>query len=167
LDLAALAAACASVVIGLQAMLFAIFTSLYASNEGFLPQSTSIGRFLRSWTLERGLLAGATIGLTGLVGLTAAFFRWSPWNDPDPRAPVLRLLLPALTALIMSCQLVFAAFFISILGVRHSVHSLGEEGPSVEDLEAQLHELNQPRLIGDAVLEPHSVIEPPTRKVGA
>ncbi len=51
--------------IGLQAILFAIFTSVYASNEGFLPPSAAIKRLLKVWTLERGLAVGAVLGLAG------------------------------------------------------------------------------------------------------
>jgi hypothetical protein len=118
LNLATLAAACALVVIGMQAVLFAIFTAVYATNEGFLPPSNKVARFLRSWTLERGLVAAALLGLAGLGGAASALFVWSGGAAPHP--DILRLVLPSLTALMLSCQLVFSAFFISILGVRHS-----------------------------------------------
>jgi hypothetical protein len=127
LDVAALAAACALVVIGLQSVLFAIFTSVYASNEGFLPASTKVGQLLKSWSLERGLAAGAALGFIGLVGVIADVLIWSDgFSGYDPNAPILRILLPSLTALIMSCQLVSAAFFISILGIRHTSREVTE-----------------------------------------
>jgi hypothetical protein len=126
-DVAALAAACALVVIGLQSVLFAIFTSVYASNEGFLPASTKVGQLLKSWSLERGLAAGAALGLIGLVGVIADVLIWSDgFSGYDPNAPILRILLPSLTAMIMSCQLVSAAFFISILGIRHTSREVTE-----------------------------------------
>jgi hypothetical protein len=153
LDLGALAAACASVVIGLQAVLFAIFTSVYASNEGFLPPSTKVGRLLKAWSLERGLAVGAAIGLTGLVGLAASI--WSHLiTDPDPHAPVLRLLLPSLTALMISCQLVFAAFFISILGVRHTSREVSEPVDIITDSVVREPLLGQSRLHSPGKAEP-------------
>jgi hypothetical protein len=122
LNLATLAGACALVVIGFQAVLFAIFTAVYATNEGFLPPNNTLGRFLQSWTLERGLAAAAVLGLAGLGGGVAALLIWA---DTRSDTNVLRIVLPSLTALMISCQLVFSAFFISILGVRHSRSSDG------------------------------------------
>jgi hypothetical protein len=132
LDVATLAVACALVVIGVQSVLFAVFTAVYATNEGFLPPSNTVSRFLRSWTLERGLAAGAVIGLAGLGGAIAALSAWAG----DSHAAILRLMLPSLTALMVSCQLVFSAFFISILGVRHSAKA--ESAKSGEAVEAEV-----------------------------
>jgi glycosyltransferase involved in cell wall biosynthesis len=126
LYLATLAVACALVVIGFQALLFAIFTAVYGTNEGFLPPSNTVARFLRSWTLERGLVAAAVLGLTGLGGGIAALLIWA---DSNSHTNILHLVLPSLTALMISCQLLFSAFFISILGVRHSGH---KDGGNVE-----------------------------------
>jgi glycosyltransferase involved in cell wall biosynthesis len=116
LDHATLAVACSLVVIGFQAVLFAIFTGVYAGNEGFLPPSKSLGRFLQSWTLERGLAAAAALGLAGLGGGIFALLSWAD----NPHSDILSIVLPSLTALMVSCQLVFSGFFISILGIRHS-----------------------------------------------
>jgi glycosyltransferase involved in cell wall biosynthesis len=119
LNLATLAVACALVVIGFQAVLFAIFTAVYAGNEGFLPPNNTLGRFLRSWTLERGLAAAAILLLAGLGGGAFALAVWAGNSHYN----ILRIILPSLTALMVSCQLVFSAFFISILGVSHSGRS--------------------------------------------
>jgi hypothetical protein len=126
LDVDTLAAASAMVIIGLQAVLFAIFTSVYASNEGFLPPSAAVKRLLRVWTLERGLIAGVVLGLLGLSGGIASLVIWSGTTFGRlPYDSVLRLVLPAATALVMSCQLVFGTFFLSILGIRRSGQGIG------------------------------------------
>jgi hypothetical protein len=122
-NLATLAGACALVVIGFQAVLFAIFTAVYATNEGFLPPNNTLGRFLQSWTLERGLAAAAMLGLAGLGGGIAALLIWA---DSKSDTDILRIILPSLTALMISCQLVFSAFFISILGIRHGSREVGD-----------------------------------------
>lgn len=127
LDVDTLAAASALVIIGVQAMLFAIFTSVYASNEGFLPHNTVLRKMLNSWTLERGLAIGAGIGLLGLAGGVTAFVRWSGTTfRPADYESVLRLVLPSLTGLVVSCQMILSAFFLSILGIRRSSHDQGE-----------------------------------------
>ncbi len=135
LDVDTLAATSALVTIGLQAILFAIFTSVYASNEGFLPPSVRVKRLLRVWTLERGLAVGAVLGLAGIAGGIASLAFW--WGATFGRLPydsVLRLVLPSTTALVMSCQIVFGTFFLSILGVRRSRHGLGPDAPAEQDL---------------------------------
>ncbi len=144
LNLATLAVACALIVIGCQALLFAIFTAVYATNEGFLPPSNTVARFLRFWTLERGLAAAAALGLAGLGGGIAALLIWA---SSDSQANILRIILPSLTALIISCQLTFSAFFISILGVRHASRPVevavdveGRSGLSAADLITELPE---------------------------
>jgi glycosyltransferase involved in cell wall biosynthesis len=126
LDVDTLAAASAMVVIGLQAVLFAIFASVYASNEGFLPQSAAVKRLLPLWTLERGLLAGLALALFGLSGGIASLVIWSGTAFGRlPYESVLRLVLPSTTALIVSCQLIFGTFFLSILGIRRSGQGIG------------------------------------------
>jgi len=126
-DLDTLAGASSLVVIGVQAVLFAIFTSVYASNEGFLPPSSAVRRLLKVWTLERGLAIGSVIGLLGASGGVAAFVLWSgtSFGDLDNNL-VLRVVLPSLAALVVSCQLVLGTFFLSILSIRRSGHDVGQ-----------------------------------------
>jgi hypothetical protein len=121
LDVDTLAGACALVIIGLQAVLFAVFTNVYASNEGFLPPSAAVGRLLRTWTLERGLAVGAALGVVGLAGVITSVAMWSGASFGHLRYEVsLRVILPSVTALVASCQFVLGTFFLSILGIRHS-----------------------------------------------
>jgi hypothetical protein len=125
LDVDTLAGACSLVIIGLQAVLFAFFTWVYASNEGFLPPSPVVDLVLKVWTLERGLLAAAALGGAGLAGGITALVFWSGSDFASlPLHTTLRVILPSLTALVMSCQLIFGAFFLSILGIRRSGHPI-------------------------------------------
>lgn len=127
LDVDTLAGAAAMVIIGVQGVLFAIFTSVYASNEGFLPRSAAVARLLRMWTLERGLAVGAALGLAGVAGGIASLTIWSGVAFGRlPYDSVLRVVLPSATALVTSCQLVLGTFFLSILGIRRSPYPLGQ-----------------------------------------
>ena len=134
LDVSTLAAASGLMTIGLQAVLFAIFTSVYASNEGFLPSSRAVRRLLRTWTLERGLAVGGLLALAGIAGGVASLIIW--WGVSFGRLPydtALRIVLPSMTALVMSCQIIFGTFFLSILSIRRSEHALGfgDDTPSL------------------------------------
>ena len=128
LDVDSLAVAAAMVVIGTQAVMFALFTSVYASNEGFLPSSAAVRKLLRSWTLERGLLAGTAVGLLGLGGVITSVVWWSSrgFGHLDYDA-MLRIVLPSASALTMSCQLILGTFFLSILSIRRAGHAVADE----------------------------------------
>ncbi|GAA0940643.1 glycosyltransferase family 2 protein [Nonomuraea longicatena] len=120
-DVDTLVGASAMVVIGFQAALFALFTKVYAAEEGFLPESPRIRKLLGHVTLERGLIIGGLLAVAGLVGLVMSLVHWQvrSFGELDPRES-LRIVVPAATALIMSFQTIFASLFISILGIRRS-----------------------------------------------
>jgi hypothetical protein len=109
------------VVIGFQAMIFALFTQIYASQEGFLPKPARVGKVLANCTLERGLLAGGVLASVGVAGLVAAFMQWQAARFGHLNYEVaLRVVVPSVTALILSCQMILGTFFISILGIHRT-----------------------------------------------
>lgn len=129
-DVNILMIACLMMVIGFQAVLFGLFTHVYASAEGFLPPDGKVDRLMEIVNLERGLLAGVVLGLIGVFGLVASLAKWRVagfgtlgYNDS------LRLVLPSVTALTASCQLIFGSFFMSILGIRRMPQEAVMEEP--------------------------------------
>jgi Glycosyl transferase family 2 len=122
-DVDTLVGASAMVVIGFQAVLFALFTKVYASAEGFLPQDRWARRVLRVWSLERGLVAGFLLGVAGLVGAVVSLSDWhgAKFGQLD-YSHSLRLMVPSATALVVSCQVIFGTFFLSILGIKRAQH---------------------------------------------
>jgi hypothetical protein len=122
-DVDTLAVAAAMIVIGFQSVLFALFTQVYASAEGFLPSVDRVRRLLAAWSLERGLLAGLALAVAGITGLVISFAEWhgAKFGDLDYRT-ALRVVVPSVTALILSCQMILGTFFLSILGVRRAHH---------------------------------------------
>lgn len=136
-DVDSLATAAAMDIIGVQAVLFAIFTHVYAANEGFLPHSATIGRLQRFWNLERGLAVGAILAFTGIAGIIAAFVNWSGVSfDRQDYDQILRVVLPACTFLVVSCQLLLGTFFFSILSIRRTGHEPGSARQLQENLQA-------------------------------
>ncbi|MER7502118.1 glycosyltransferase family 2 protein [Nonomuraea pusilla] len=120
-DVDTLVGSSALVVIGFQAVLFAVFTKVYAAEEGFLPESRRIRKLIDIVSLEKGLIAGGLLALAGVVGLVMSLVHWQvrSFGELDPRES-LRLVVPSATALVMSFQTIFAALFVSILGIRRS-----------------------------------------------
>jgi glycosyltransferase involved in cell wall biosynthesis len=122
-DVDTLVGASAMVVIGFQSVLFWLFTQVYAGAEGFLPEEPKVQRLLGKLSLERGLILGAAIGLAGLAGLifSVAYWHGKGFHQLNYEHS-LRLMIPSVTALIVSCQVILGTFFLSILGIRHTRH---------------------------------------------
>src|ERR1700760_1583005 len=76
LDVDTLVACGAAVDIGFQAILFWLFTQVYAGSEGFLPAEPRVQTLLGKLSLERGLLTGVIVGAAGLVGLIFSLTYW-------------------------------------------------------------------------------------------
>jgi len=131
-DVDTLVAASAMVVIGFQAVLFWMFTRVYAGAEGFLPEEPGVQRLLEKLSLERGLILGLLLGLAGLAGVIVSVVAWrgSDFHNLNYEHE-LRLMIPSATALILSCQLILGSFFLSILGIKQTRH--GAPGSALTD----------------------------------
>src|ERR1700759_3375452 len=131
-DVDSLVAASAMVVIGFQSVLFWLFTQVYAGSEGFLPEEPKVTRLLEKLSLERGLLLGAAIGAAGLAGLIISLLNWNGQKFSHLNYEhSLRLMIPSVTALIVSCQVILGTFFLSILGIKHTRHPVVGSPPPV------------------------------------
>jgi glycosyltransferase involved in cell wall biosynthesis len=125
-DVDTLVVASAMIVIGFQAVLFWMFTQVYAGAEGFLPEEPKVQRILGKLSLERGLVLGGLIGLGGLGLLIYSLAYWHGQGFHGLHYEhALRLTIPSVTMLIVSFQLILGCFFLSILGIRHT------RGPAV------------------------------------
>jgi hypothetical protein len=122
-DVDTLVACGACVDIGFQAILFWLFTQVYAGSEGFLPTEPRVQTLLGKLSLERGLLTGVVVGLAGLVGLIFSLTYWQGQAFGHLNYEhALRLMVPSVTALVLSCQLILGTFFLSILGIKQTRH---------------------------------------------
>jgi Glycosyl transferase family 2 len=123
-DVDTLVVASAAIVIGFQAVLFWLFTRVYAGSEGFLPTEPKVQQILGRLSLERGLLVGLALGIAGLVGLIFSLVYWSGSGFHNLNYEhELRLMIPSATALVLSCQLILGTFFLSILGIKQTRHT--------------------------------------------
>jgi len=106
-------------LIGYQLIVFAVFTKVFAMEQGFHPPNPAYRAMFRYVKLETGLLLGALTVLAGLVGLVAAVVSWSAvdFGSLDPRL-TMREVIPAAVLLTLGVQTVFASFFLSILGLE-------------------------------------------------
>jgi hypothetical protein len=111
--------AAAAVILGFQAIAFGVFTKVFAISEGLLPEDPKLTFKKIKVNLERGLIIGAALILTGLVCSVYSVLTWKrhSFGVLDP-ARTLRIIIPAITALIIGVQIVFSSFFLSVLGLR-------------------------------------------------
>ena len=105
-------------LLGYQAILFAVFTKIFAIREGFHPPHPVLQRLFRYVTLEVGLAVGALMVLAGVVALIVAVTSWQSagFGNLDPSL-TMREVIPAVVLLALGTQTVFASFFISILSI--------------------------------------------------
>ncbi|HEY0006816.1 MAG TPA: glycosyltransferase family 2 protein [Pyrinomonadaceae bacterium] len=111
--------AAASIVIGFQAIVFAIFTKVFAISEGLLPADARLDKLFCVVTLETGLMTGSLLLLAGLAGSLYAYIYWDVHSfGPLNPSHTLRIVIPSVTAMILGSQTVLSSFFLSILGLR-------------------------------------------------
>lgn len=119
LDVHTLAYAALAVLVGFQAVLFALFTRVFAVTQGLMPESKPLNRLHRFLSLETGLIAGALLLVFGLAGSVHAVLQWhdTDFGKLDPSV-VLRQVIPSILALALGCQIVLGSFFLSVLGLK-------------------------------------------------
>ncbi|MBL1210839.1 glycosyltransferase family 2 protein [Geminocystis sp. GBBB08] len=108
-----------AIIIGFQLVNFAIFTKVYAIQEGLLPQDKKLLKFIDFFTLEQGLIFGTILFLLGGITSIFALFQWKA-TDFTALNPVLtmRLVIPSVTAIALGLQIIFASFFLSIFQLK-------------------------------------------------
>jgi hypothetical protein len=121
LDIHSMLYASAAALLGMQLCLFALFARVSAQNAGLLPRRPGLERFLRTLTLERGLLAGLAIAGAGLFWSAAAFWQWreAGFGALDPRV-VMRDTIPAAALMVGGMEIMLAAFLLSVLGLQEN-----------------------------------------------
>lgn len=108
-----------AIVLGFQAIIFAVLTKVFAISEGLLPEDPRLNRLFRYVKLETGLLSGGALLLFG-VGLTIyAYASWGTraFGPLDP-SETFRLVIPAVVLLILGVQIILFSFYLSILGMK-------------------------------------------------
>jgi len=119
LDVHTLLFAFAGIILGFQAVAFAVCARVYALTEGLLPRDPYLERWLGRFTLESGLTVGAVIMTAGFAGAVYAFFGWSRthFGALDTRV-TLRTAIPAASAICLGGQVILTSFLLSFIGLR-------------------------------------------------
>jgi glycosyltransferase involved in cell wall biosynthesis len=108
-------------VIGFQAVLFSLLSRVFAIQAGLYPSTPGLMAVLREITLERGLVFGLLLALTGFGLGFYSIFDWHLHSfglmDINRLA---RLAIPSATGMTLGIQLVLFSFFFSTLHLTTS-----------------------------------------------
>jgi glycosyltransferase involved in cell wall biosynthesis len=111
--------AAGAIILGVQLVLFSLLARTVGVLKNLLPMSPPLARFLRVFTLERGILLGLLLSLAGL-GLAAysvenwAHARLAALNP----ATMMRVAIPSVTLMLAGAEIVFASFLLGLIDIR-------------------------------------------------
>jgi Glycosyl transferase family 2 len=111
--------AAGATVLGVQLVLFSLLARTVGVLKNLLPMSEPLARFLRIFTLERGIVLGL---LLGTAGLGVAAYSVESWANArlaalDP-ATMMRVAIPSVTLMLAGAEIVFASFLLGFIDVR-------------------------------------------------
>ena len=107
-----------AILCGHQSVLFAIFTKIFATTEGILPEDPRLTRLSGVVTLEVGLFGSAVALAAGLSLLLIAVAQWKATGFRQlDYAHTMRFVIPGATLTALGFQTGLSSFFISILGM--------------------------------------------------
>jgi hypothetical protein len=111
--------AAGATILGVQLVLFSLLARTVGVLKDVLPMSPPLVRFLRVFTVERGILSGLSLGL---VGLGLAIYSLENWAHArlaalDP-ATMMRIAIPSVTLMLAGAEIVFASFLLGFIDVR-------------------------------------------------
>jgi len=120
-DVHTLLYAAMAVVIGFQTVVFAVFTKVFATTQGLLPEDPRLTWLFRYVKLETGLTVGFALLIAGFAMSVYALSSWRAhlFGALDP-TQTLRLVIPAATLIMLGLQTVLSSFFLSILGLKRN-----------------------------------------------
>jgi glycosyltransferase involved in cell wall biosynthesis len=116
LDIHTMLYAAGASILGLQLMLFALLTRGVGVLKRVLPSTSAYSGFLRSFSLEKGIILGLGIFLAGLglAGYSVALWSDSGLATLEPRQ-IMRIVIPSVTLLVAGAEIVFASFILSFM----------------------------------------------------
>ena len=119
LDINTLMYASLLTIVGVQAVLFSLFTTVFGVNAGLLPRDPLTEQFVQRIGLEKGILLSLGMILLGFASSIGALVYWSQnlFGEIDPTFSM-RLVIPGAVLFTLGFQALFASFFLSILNTK-------------------------------------------------
>ena len=111
--------AAGATVLGIQLVLFSLVARTIGVLKKLLPVSAPFARFLRVFSLERGILAGASMCLAGLGLAVYSVLSWAHTrlSALDP-VTMMRVAIPSVTLMLAGAEIIFASFLLGFIDIR-------------------------------------------------
>jgi hypothetical protein len=107
------------IIIGTNAIAFAVLSRAFAAKSGLLPKNKPLEWIDRSLSLETGLVIAAIMFLLGILIAVISFYLWSQTGFGELNsARYVRLVVCSTTLLILGAQMGFAFFFLEVLNLK-------------------------------------------------
>ncbi|MDQ6832305.1 MAG: glycosyltransferase family 2 protein [Chloroflexota bacterium] len=107
------------VMVGTQSMFFAILAQEFAISDGLAPPEQRFNSFFARLPLEATLVIGLILVGAGGAGILVAVLIWGSVDFGGLRvSEMMRVLVPAITAVAVGFQLMIASFFKGILSLK-------------------------------------------------
>jgi glycosyltransferase involved in cell wall biosynthesis len=111
--------AAGATILGVQLVVFSLLARTIGVLKKLLPMSLPLARFLRVFTLERGILFGLSLGLAGLGVAVYSVETWAHARlaalDPST---MMRVAIPSVTLMLAGAEIIFASFLLEFIDVR-------------------------------------------------
>jgi len=120
LDVHTLLYAGAAILCGFQAVAFAVISKIFVHEAGLAPPGKQPSRPPFAWfSLERGIVGAVALGALGLGLSLEAVLQWqaASFGGLSP-SRILRWVVPSVTCLVLSLQLMLAGFFVDMIRLR-------------------------------------------------
>jgi hypothetical protein len=107
-------------LLGVQILSIGSFAKVFSYAERFDRNTVSLKRVLKRVTLETGLLLGGALFLAGFAGCAWVAWQWAA-SGFGPLAQVRQVLFWSMW-LFIGVQIIFASFFLSMLGISRGTY---------------------------------------------
>jgi glycosyltransferase involved in cell wall biosynthesis len=108
-----------AVVLGVQLVLFSVLARAIGVLKHLLPMRPAFSRFLRAFTLERGILLGFFLGACGLGLAAYSVITWAQASLAalEPKV-VMRVAIPSVILMLTGAEVIFSSFLLEFIDVR-------------------------------------------------
>jgi glycosyltransferase involved in cell wall biosynthesis len=118
--------AAGATVLGVQLVIFALMARAVGVIKKLLPITPTLARFLRVFTLERGIALGSALATAGFALAVYSVRSWAHvrLGALDPTA-MMRVAIPSVTLMLSGAEIIFASFLIGFIDLpeRNSADS--------------------------------------------
>jgi hypothetical protein len=105
--------------VGFQFLLFYGLTKVYTIENELLPKPKKYNSLFKIFNLERGLIFGLILLVIGLLLSIWAYTNWQSLNFGDiNNSTTFRIVIPAITTILLGVQVILFSLFFSILGLK-------------------------------------------------